>query len=181
MLSALEVRPLSESELDSIRTIDRSELIEQQYFVAEDKLQIRSVKYDVKGFDSNELDQLIANQNDIRHSGGQVLGAYLDSILAGVVSIDARLFGNENQFSKMDILYIDANHRGNSIGKQLVQRAQVIASDFGAKKLYISATPTKTTVDFYMNLGATLIPTPNQKLFNLEPEDIHLELKAIAQ
>ena len=179
MLSVLAIKPLSKPELELIRTIDRSELIERQYYVADGTLQLRSVKYDVKGFEPKELDKLIANQADLLNAGGKILGAFLDTKLAGVVSVDARLFGNENEFCKMDILYVDANHRGNSIGKRLVLQAQEIGMQIGAKKLYISATPTKATVDFYLNLGSKLIATPNPKLFKQEPEDIHLELEVV--
>jgi len=48
--------------------------------------------------------------------------------------------------------------------------------DFGAKKLYISATPTKATVDFYRNEGAVIAKEIDSDLFKFEPLDIHLEL-----
>ena len=46
-----------------------------------------------------------------------------------------------------------------------------------AKKLYISATPSKHTVDFYMSLGCKSASEINPELFELEPEDIHLDLR----
>jgi len=45
----------------------------------------------------------------------------------------------------------------------------------GAKQLYISATPSEHTVDFYLRLGCRLDLEPDSELFELEPEDIHLE------
>ena len=50
------------------------------------------------------------------------------------------------------------------------------ARNMGAKKLYISATPSKHTVDFYIGLGCKIASEINPELFKLEPEDIHLEL-----
>ncbi len=50
------------------------------------------------------------------------------------------------------------------------------AQNFGADKLYISATPTKNTVEFYLKRGAVPVIEPDPGLFADEPEDIHLEL-----
>jgi hypothetical protein len=41
--------------------------------------------------------------------------------------------------------------------------------------LYISATPSEHTIDFYLTLGCTLVDAPDPELFAREPEDIHLE------
>jgi hypothetical protein len=41
--------------------------------------------------------------------------------------------------------------------------------------LYVSATPTRGTVDFYVSQGFTPLATPDERLFALEPEDIHME------
>ena len=50
------------------------------------------------------------------------------------------------------------------------------AKELGANKLYISATPSKNTVDFYMHLGCKLAAEINSELYQLEPDDIHLEM-----
>ena len=50
------------------------------------------------------------------------------------------------------------------------------AIDLGAESLYISATPSKNTIGFYLHMGCRLAFEVNQELFRLEPKDIHLEL-----
>jgi N-acetylglutamate synthase-like GNAT family acetyltransferase len=50
------------------------------------------------------------------------------------------------------------------------------ARDLGAKKLYVSATPSLNTITFYQNRGFKLTKDVNQELFEKEPEDIHMEL-----
>jgi hypothetical protein len=45
----------------------------------------------------------------------------------------------------------------------------------GARRLYVSATPTRATVDFYLRQGFEPLVVPNEKLFALEPDDIHME------
>ena len=44
------------------------------------------------------------------------------------------------------------------------------------KKLYVSATPSKNTVDFYRGVGFDLT-TPIKELFEAEPKDIHMGMK----
>ncbi|MCY1186452.1 hypothetical protein D9M73_273290 [compost metagenome] len=55
-----------------------------------------------------------------------------------------------------------------------MQAAKESAKQLGANKLYISATPSRRTVDFYIKHGAEQLNAPDQQLWQLEPEDIHL-------
>ena len=54
-----------------------------------------------------------------------------------------------------------------------MNKAKERAKELGAKKLYISATPSKNTVDFYRHLGCKLTSEINADLYQLEPDDIH--------
>lgn len=172
----MECRDLSCSELHLIGGIDRSEHISEQYTLKNGKLTLLSVNILVSGFDLNELKRLIQNQVELLEFGGRVIGAYEEGKLVGVTSVDKRLFGESGQFAKMDILYVNTSSRGTGIGTSLVKQAKSAAKDLGAKQLYISATPTKSTVDFYLNLDAELLQVPDSRLYKLEPEDIHLQL-----
>ena len=49
------------------------------------------------------------------------------------------------------------------------------AKQSGAKKLYVSAAPSKNTVDFYRGVGFDLT-TPIKELFEAEPKDIHMAM-----
>jgi hypothetical protein len=62
------------------------------------------------------------------------------------------------------------------LGGRLVDESKMAAKNFGAGKLYISATPTTNTVDFYLRLGAVLTKELDLELYQREPDDIHLEL-----
>ncbi|OPZ83538.1 MAG: hypothetical protein BWY74_04429 [Firmicutes bacterium ADurb.Bin419] len=46
----------------------------------------------------------------------------------------------------------------------------------GAKSLYISGAPIKNTIDFYLANGCRLTDEVEKDLFELEPEDIHMEM-----
>jgi hypothetical protein len=63
------------------------------------------------------------------------------------------------------------------LGSKLFELAKLAARQRGAKRLYISATRSENTVNFYMRLGCTLVKEPDPGLFALEPVDIHLEMK----
>jgi hypothetical protein len=45
--------------------------------------------------------------------------------------------------------------------------------------MYISATPSENTVNFYQYLGCVLTEEVDAELFELEPEDIHLEYRIL--
>ena len=48
----------------------------------------------------------------------------------------------------------------------------------GARFLYISATPSRRAIDFFLRLGAAVAAAPAPELFQLEPEDNHLACSA---
>ncbi|WP_317169961.1 MULTISPECIES: GNAT family N-acetyltransferase [unclassified Pedobacter] len=96
--------------------------------------------------------------------------------MVGVASVEKQKRGAQQNYCKMDILYVDNQYKRHGIGSQLLAACKKEAKIFGAEKLYISATPTKNTVDFYLRRGARLVVELDQVLFAKEPEDIHLEL-----
>jgi hypothetical protein len=66
------------------------------------------------------------------------------------------------------------SHRGRGLGAKVFKLAKKTARERGAKSLYISATPSENTVNFYLRLGCKVAEQPERDLFELEPEDIHL-------
>jgi hypothetical protein len=60
------------------------------------------------------------------------------------------------------------------LGKRLFDLARAVARERGARQLYISATPSENTVNFYLRLGCQVAEEPDPELLALEPEDIHL-------
>jgi hypothetical protein len=59
------------------------------------------------------------------------------------------------------------------LGQRLFGLAAVEAKKRGAKRMYISATPSQHTVAFYLRLRCEVTPEPDPELLALEPEDIH--------
>ena len=167
---------LDEQSVNRIAEIDRSEEIFEQYKLVGGKLERVPFRVSVDDFDPNELNEMIIRQQKIIQNGGTVIGAFDWKKLAGVASVENVRLGAQKQFVKMDILYVDKQYRKAGVGNKLLTLCQERALLFGADKLYISATPTCDTVDFYMKRGAALTNEIIPMLFELEPLDIHLQL-----
>jgi GNAT superfamily N-acetyltransferase len=171
-----QFRKVLTGELEEIRKIDRAEKILESYVYRDGQLALVPDDRMVSGFDAAELRMLIERQTALMAAGGIVVGAFEQGELIGIASIERKRSGTLLQYCKMDILYTSRLYRGKHIGIQLLDIIKKIALDFGAQKLYISATPTKYTVDFYLSQGASLTTELDEELFALEPDDIHLEL-----
>ena len=69
--------------------------------------------------------------------------------------------------------------RGAGLGRTLFAQAVRQARALGARQLYVSSTPSRHSVDFYLRRGCRPAGEPDPGLFALEPEDIHLELDLV--
>lgn len=172
----IEFRELDSDKVVRISEIDRSEEIFEQFVLKNGILETAPLRLSVKGFDPRELSEIISRQQKIITDGGSVLGAWDDQKLVGAASVENIPRGSSGQYRKMDILYVSAEYRGLGIGKELVHLCKQVAASFQGTLLYISATSTRKTVEFYLNLGAKLTTEPDAELLELEPDDIHLEL-----
>lgn len=169
-------RELKPTELLKINEIDRSETIHEIYEYANGKLILKPDYCAVNSFEEEELKHIIEKQRHIIEQSGKVIGAFDENRLVGVTSVENKKRGPNSEYCKMDILYVSNEYRGKRIGRNLIEECKKTALGFGAKKLYISATPTKATVDFYIKEGAVIAKEIDTELFDLEPLDIHLEL-----
>lgn len=75
-------------------------------------------------------------------------------------------------------LHVSRGYRDQGLGARLARWALGQAAGWGARGLYISATPTEHTIRFYLGLGCRPLAEPDPQLLAEEPEDIHLELLA---
>ena len=88
--------------------------------------------------------------------------------------IDTKLIEGASDHLQLLYLYVSRSVRGQGVGKTLFAEAAEAACSLGAKALYISATPTENTVDFYRHLGASVVADPDPDLLAAEPDDVHL-------
>ena len=169
-------RELNLEELDMINMIDRSEIIRSLYVYTDKGLIEKEVHYDLHGFPNDELRNIIDRQKILKLEGGKIFGTFDNEMLIGVASIEKKIRGKKNKYCKMDILHISSNYRKQGIASSLMNKCKEAARLFGAAKLYISSTESKNTVEFYLKRGAKLVEELDKELYELEPEDIHLEM-----
>ncbi|WP_394343629.1 GNAT family N-acetyltransferase [Flavobacterium cerinum] len=115
-------------------------------------------------------------QKKIKKDGGCIIGAFDQDELVGVASVEKEKRGTSSSYCKMDILYVSRNYREMKLGYKLLEKCKKGAKGFGVQKLYISATPTKNTVDFYLRNGAVPVTELDAELYKIEPDDIYLEI-----
>ncbi len=173
----MNYREMHIKEIVRLSEIDRSEVVEYVYYLRNGKLELEKESYDIKSWDKEELNSFINRLYDLYGRKGYIFGAFDEERIVGLVALDSKLFGQDKDQLKLDMLYISCSYRGKGIGRKLMEICKDKAKGLGASKLYISATPFKNTVDFYTRMGAKLTEEVNEELFKLEPYDIHLDLK----
>jgi GNAT superfamily N-acetyltransferase len=169
------IREMAASELDRIAEIDRSERITQQYKSRGGALELIDVDIHAPRWGEpgeHTVQQLIDSWKPLLDAGGVLLGAFDSDLLVGfAIYQPASPQGPAN----LAVLHVTRPYRRHGVGCELTEEVVRLARYEGAQRLYVSATPTRVTVDFYMTQGFRPLATPNERLFALEPDDIHME------
>jgi GNAT superfamily N-acetyltransferase len=172
-------RDLSSAELEQLASIDRAEHIDGHYVLAGGALLFVPEEVEATSWSPSEVDDRVGRLRELHGAGGSVVGSWVDDRLVALASLDARPVTHTPRVLKLDMLYVDAAHRRQGFARRLVALISERAMEAQAVALYISATPTRNTVDAYLRMGAVLADPPDPHLFELEPEDIHLLLYAV--
>lgn len=175
-MSTISYRRLGRDEARLLGVIDRAEQIDGMYRVLGGLLQLHPARLEVPGWAPEELAAYVWRIEALHDAGGVVLGAWDGSQLVGLGSLEVGGVGGDRTVLKLDMLYVGASHRNRGIGRELTKLLSVEARARGAKVLYVSATPHRNTVEAYLRMGARVLATPDPKLFELEPEDVHLTI-----
>jgi predicted N-acetyltransferase YhbS len=169
------IRELTRSEVERVWQIDRREVIEKVYHMRDGRLTLETDFYDMQGWPPGEAKLYTPILLDCYDRSGFFCGAFDGNALAGVAILESRFVGSRKDQLQLKFLHVGRPYRRMGLGKTLFECAAQRAREMGAKKLYISATPSENTIGFYMHLGCTLAGEIDAELFALEPEDIHLE------
>jgi len=129
----------------------------------------------IDDWDDTQKAEIITDYITILKSGGVVIGAYVDGDLIGVTIIPNRFWGINSDYLQLDGMHVSLEHRGKGIGKELFKMSCMAAREMGAKKLYMSAHPSKETQAFYFAVGCRDVTEVIQELVEKEPYDRHLE------
>ena len=166
-------RILSKEELKKFEQIDRYEIVEDIYYFRDGRLVLEKEYYEIKGLDN--IENRIKNLKNIYDGGGTIYGAFHNDTFVGLVSLKDKLIGKNNDTIQLCSCFVSKNYRKRGIAAKLVSMLKEKAKELGGQKMYVSATPSKNTVHFYMSVGFKVTDEPIKELFDEEPEDIHME------
>ena len=172
----MKIRELERQEIRDIWSIDRAEVIDRVYYREDDELVLKPEHYDMQGWPPGEPEHYGPILLDCFDHGGTFYGAFDGETLIGVAVLESRVIGRDKDRLQLKFLHVSRRHRQAGLGRTLFERAVAKARELGARRLYISSTPSENTVRFYLRRGCRVTDDVDAVLFKLEPEDIHLEL-----
>jgi GNAT superfamily N-acetyltransferase len=179
MTTRLTFRRLSPADAALLGQIDRSETVSRLYSIRDGELCSRTVNEQVPRW-SNEPDDahpgfnLYFRAERLRSrlaEGWTGIGAFDQDVLVGYCLLRLALTDTMAQVAE---LFVSRSHRRTGIGAELMRRMAEASRRSGAGRLYVSAAPTESAVNFYLSQGFCVTPDPQPELLALEPDDIHM-------
>jgi GNAT superfamily N-acetyltransferase len=171
------IRQLDPGALERLGDIDRSERVTAAYVWRNDCLELDPVDWQVPDWftDGRSQHSVQGNIHDWRplleeHSG-VLFGALYGRRLVGLAIYRPRL---EPDMGQLAVLHVSREYRRRGLGAALTEQVASLALADGARRLYVSATPSAGTVQFYLSQGFVPVSQPHPELYALEPEDIHM-------
>ncbi|MCA9839304.1 MAG: GNAT family N-acetyltransferase [Trueperaceae bacterium] len=171
----IQGRLLKRNEIRKIWTIDRSETFENSYYLEKGQLKLKAHYFEAHGWPPDEDEKYTPVLLDCFDRGGWFYALFDKDALIAIAVLEAKFIGREDDQLQLLFFHVSSPYRGQGLGKRLFELAKTEALSRGARRLYISATPTENTIRFYLKQGCHLMVEPDPELFALEPEDIHLE------
>jgi N-acetylglutamate synthase-like GNAT family acetyltransferase len=175
----MEYRELKKEELPRLREVDRTEVVDKIYYQEEGRIVLKDEHYEipydwwVKHVENDILPRL----NSISDKGGIFFGAFENDKMVGLAGLENEFIGLEKDQLNMVILHVSNPYRKKGVASHLMEMVKDRAKEMGARRLYISATPSENTVNFYLNRGCKVTKEVDKRLLELEPDDIHMELE----
>ncbi len=177
MTRSREVRRLGIDDVRLIAKIDRSEHVEVEYSVVEDRLvELPGTMSDVPLWDPvakgpHSVAAEIAFCEPLVAGGAVLLGAFDGESLCGMAVVDGSF---EPPLAWLAFLHVTKLHRRKGVASALWTAAESVTAESGAESMYISAAPTGSAVGFYLSRGCELADPVHPQLYAMEPYDIHL-------
>jgi ribosomal protein S18 acetylase RimI-like enzyme len=167
---------MQNSEIDRIAEIDRSEHVPKAYVYKDGSLEPRDVDWQIprwstEGDHDHTVQARIDESQLVLDRGGVLLGSFDGETLVGFAIYRPHLSQDTAQLAE---LHISNGYRRQGIGSSFTNQVIELAKADGAKRLYVSSSPSTSTVLFYMSHGFELAQEVNQELYELEPDDIHM-------
>jgi GNAT superfamily N-acetyltransferase len=171
----ISYRQLEASDLVRLGEIDRTERIDTLYIQHGTELETVTGDFSASPWRDADGPHSVRDQIEgCEHylaAGGTAIGAFAGEPLVGIGIVLPHVRPGVAQLA---YLHVSNGFRGEGIGIHLAEALEQIARGAGDRLMVVSATPSASTVAFYRGRGFTPAE-PLPELFELEPEDIHLE------
>lgn len=168
------IRPLQRDEVELLWQIERREIVQEIYEVTDGKLNLRRQFYDTRQWPDGETEIYTPILLDCFDHDGVFLGAFAGENLVAASVVDSRPVGDYPDLRQLAFLHVSHDWRGKKLALRLYQLCKEAVVRLGAEGFYISSTPTRRTVEFYLHQGAKPVARRDTTLVAIEPEDIHL-------
>ena len=170
-------RRLVAADLARIGEIDRSERIETLYVQHGSQLEEKAGDWSAPAWSSEgEGEHSVAHQRAECErqldAGGIALGAFADGQLVGIGVLTLHI---RPGIAQLAFLHVSNAHRARGVGGHLSDELERLAGEHGDTTIVVSATPSLNTVRFYRRRGYEPVAEPLPELYELEPEDVHME------
>ena len=173
---AVTLRAFTAADASRLAELDRSEPVAMVYAVRAGEIVPLGHGEEIPQWSGAWLDGVIAFARRHLESGGTGVAAFDGDQLAGVAVLGGEPVGDDAQKLPLAILHVGRGHRRRGVASLLFREMREEAARRGARRLYISATPSEGALRFYLGQGARLADPPDPVLLALEPDDVHLVL-----
>ena len=169
---AITIRRLSENDLRLAQGIDVSEDGQSVFRYINGELTTEPRKWHRPAWDAPRWERTITTWAQVLR-WDVVIGAFDGATLIGMASLRYRLMETVAQLVS---LHVSRAYRRHGVATRLLQELMRLARQSNARELYVSATPSASAIGFYTSHGFAPTAHVNQRLYDLEPEDIHMTL-----
>lgn len=154
-MKEIKYRILKQNELNALAEINLEENIVQKYYVENEQLKLKEQDYKITCWNSIELVNLIKKLYLDYQNDGMVFGAFVNGDLIGMISLNTVQDNNE-KIMLVEHIYMSKEYRDQGVGRKLFDLVIEEVKKNNKTKVYIISNPNKSSVDFYLSLGATL-------------------------
>ena len=169
---AITIRQLSENDLRLAQGIDVSEDGQGLFRYINGQLTPEPREWHRPAWDASEWERKITTWARVL-GWDVVIGAFDGATMAGMASLRYRL---TETVAQLVSLHVSRAYRRHGVATRLLHELMRLARQSNARELYVSATRTASAIGFYTRHGFAPTARVDQRLYDLEPEDIHMTL-----
>jgi ribosomal protein S18 acetylase RimI-like enzyme len=176
--SEIVYRRLVDADLWRLGEIDRTERIDTLYVQRGTQLEARvggdwsAPPWFSEGESKHSVAHQIAECKRYLAAGATALGAFADDRLVGIGIVTPHI---RSGIAQLAFLHVSKGYRRRGIGGHLSDELERFAGAQGDTAMVVSATPSLNTVRFYRRRGFEPMSEPLPELYELEPDDVHME------